>query len=100
MAKERICVLEKLEGKTWIPLSSLHAEVNKASGKEYLDAGALQSQMQMVFTVRFCALIADIKHNTQLYRIKSDGGTYKVVDYDDFKALHNRVRLLGVSYRG
>ncbi len=100
MARNQICVLEKLEGKTWVPMASLHAEVNKASGKEYLDAGAMQSQLQMVFSVRFCALVADIRLNTQYYRIRYDGGIYKIVDYDDFKEHHRNVKLLGVSYRG
>jgi len=100
MRRNHIVELQKLEGKEWKPVGKLHAGVNKATGKEFVDAGAVQSQLQMVFDVRYCELIKDIRLNTQYYRIKYDGGIFKIVDYDDYMERHRNVRLLGVSYRG
>ena len=100
MVRNHIIELQKLENNQWNTVGKLHAGVNKSDGKEYLDGGAMQSQLQMVFDVRYCALIRDIRLNTQCYRILYDGGIYKVADYDDYKEQHRSVRLLGVSYRG
>ena len=100
MSRNHIIELQRLEGKDWISLGKFHADVNKASGKEYLDGGAVQSQLKMVFDVRYCEKIREIRLNTQYYRILYYGGIYKVADYDDFKERHRNVRLLGVSYRG
>ncbi len=100
MNRNHIIELQRLEGKQWVSVGKFHAGVNKASGKEHLDGGAVQSQLQMFFDVRCCEQIKDIRLNTQYYRIVYGGGIYKVVDYDDYMERHRNVRLLGVSYRG
>ncbi len=100
MTRNHIIELQKLEKNQWNSIGKFHAGVNKAAGKEELDGGAVQSQLQMVFDVRCCEQIKDIRLNTQYYRIVYDGGIYKVVDYDDYMERHRNVRLRGVSYRG
>ena len=101
MIRNHIITLQKLdEQKKWVDVMTMHAGVNKASGKEYLDGGAVQSQLKMVFDVRYCPVVADLRLNTQRYRILYNGGIYKVVDFDDYMERHRNVRLLGVSYLG
>lgn len=100
MARNHIIELQKLVDGKWVFDWTLHAKVNKASGKEYLQGGAIQSQLQLVFDVRYCAAVGEIRLNTQQYRILYNGAVYKIVDYDDFMERHRTVRLLGVSYRG
>lgn len=99
MARTHMVELQRLNAvKQWEPIAKLHAGVNKYSGKEYLEGGAIQSQLKLVFDVRYSAMIAAIQLNTQLYRILYNGGRYKIVDYDDFQERHRSVKLLGVSY--
>lgn len=99
--RNHVIELQKLDAAhRWKPVGRYHAAVNKSSGKEYLSAGAVQSQLQLVFSLRYCSEIAAIRLNTQLYRIAYNGGIYKVNDYDDYKEQHRTVRLLGVSYVG
>ena len=100
MRRNHMIELQRLEMGAWVPLAQLHAGVNKASGKEYLDGGAVQSQLQMIFDVRYSPLIEEIRLATQSYRVIYRGGKFKVVDYDDYMERHRGVRLLGVSYRG
>ena len=92
--RNHVIELQKLDAAhRWKPVGRYHAAVNKSSGKEYLSAGAVQSQLQLVFSLRNCSEIAAI-------RIAYNGGIYKVSDYDDYKEQHRTVRLLGVSYVG
>ena len=87
-------------GQGWMPVGRYHSAVNKSGGKEYLQAGAVQSQLQLVFDLRYCEAIAKVRLNTQIYRVIYNGGTYKIADYDDFCEKHRSVKLLGVSYNG
>lgn len=99
--RNHVIELQKLDSANhWSSVGRYHAAVNKSAGKEYLSAGAVQSQLQLVFSLRFCSEISAIRLNTQLYRILYNGGIYKVSDYDDYKEQHRSVRLLGVSYVG
>ena len=101
MKRNHIITLQKLnEQKKWEDVMTMHAGANKYSGKEYLDGGSVQSQLKLVFDVRYCKIVSAIRLNTQLYRIIYGDGIYKIMDYDDFKEQHKTVHLLGVSYRG
>lgn len=101
MIYKRPISIEKLntsteEWENYLPL--LHANVNKnKADNEYLNAGALQSQAQKVFKVRYNPALKAIDGNTQLYRIFYDGRYYNIVDFDDFEQRHQEVRLLGVT---
>ena len=101
MRRNHIVELQKLNDRNqWEPVMTMHAGINKASGKEYLDGGAIQSQLKLVFDIRYCKAVAEMRLNTQRYRIQYEGGFYKVVDFDDYMERHRNVRLLGVSYHG
>lgn len=99
MNYNRIIKIQRMDERgQWKDYHSCHAAINKASGKEYLQAGAIQSQQQLVFTLRYCSAIAKIRLKTQQFRVLYNGATFKVADYDDFKEQHRAVKLLGVSY--
>ena len=101
MIYKRPIAIEKLnigteEWETYLPL--LHANINKKKqDNEYLNAGALQSQAEKVFRIRYNPALKAIDGNTQLYRIVYDNRHYNIVDYDDFEERHKEVRLLGVT---
>lgn len=101
MKRNHIITIQRLENdRRWAEVTKLHAGVNKSSGKEYLQGGAVQAQMQLVLDLRYSALINEMRLNTQRYRITYNGGIYKIVDFDDYMERHRSVRLLGVSYVG
>lgn len=81
----------------WIDLFSLHANVNKSNGSEYLNAGAVQSKANRVFEVRYFNDLEQIQFSTGLYRIVYRGHVYNITDYDDFMEQHKTVKLLGVA---
>ena len=52
--RNHVIELQKLDAaRQWKPVGRYHAAVNKSSGKEYLSAGAVQSQLQLVFSLRY-----------------------------------------------
>lgn len=94
-----IIVLQQQDAnKVWQTVCSLHAAVNRTSGSERLDGGAVQSPMQMDFDVRYSPEVAQIRLATQRYRLLYAGAAYKIVAYDDYMETHRSVRLSGVSY--
>lgn len=94
-----IIVLQQQDAnKAWNTVCSLHAAVNRTSGSERLDGGAVQSPMQMDFDVRYSPEVAQIRLSTQSFRLIYNGAAYKIVAYDDYMEAHRSIRLTGVSY--
>lgn len=93
-------VIEKKDEKTekWTLFGNFHARINKNSGSEHLNAGAVRSQNTRVFEVRYTKMLEEIALNTQLFRVVYRGNTYNITDYDDYLEQHRNVKLLGVSY--
>ena len=101
MRRNHIIALQKMNDlRKWEDVMTMHAGVNRAKGSEALDGGAVQAPMTLNFDVRYCPAVANMRLNTQQYRILYAGGTYKVTEYDDYFERHRSVRLTGVSYRG
>lgn len=83
----------------WETLYNVHASINKAkSNSEYLNAGAIQNKVSLIFEIRYFTKVKDIFHNTQNYRILYENVPYNIIDYDDYMFKHQTVKLLGVSY--
>lgn len=93
-----IVLQQQGNNKAWNTVCLLHAAVNRTSGSERLDGGAVQSPMQMDFDVRYSPEVAQIRLATQRYRLLYAGAAYKIVAYDDYMEAHRSVRLSGVSY--
>lgn len=103
MAKvfDRPIIIQKIDDVTekWSDMYRVHASVNKSKGNdEYLNGGAIQSKINLVFEVRYFSGLKDISFNNQKYRIIFNGVPYDIRDYDDFMLKHKTVKLLGVSY--
>lgn len=99
MVYKRKIYIEKLnDDESWSDYIQVHANINKTRGSEFLSAGAVQSQRQLTFDVRWNEKIKRISYNLQLFRIYYDGAYYNIVDYDDYRETHRAVRLAGVSY--
>ena len=83
----------------WEDVYKVHAAVNKAkANSEYLNAGAIQGKINLIFEVRFFKDLEAISNDMQSYRVVYNGTPYNIIDYDDYKLLHKTVKLLGVSY--
>ena len=63
-----------------------------------MKAGAVQSNVERIFEVRYCPPLKEIEFNTSLYRVVYNGMTYNVTDYDDYMERHINVKLVGLSY--
>ena len=98
---DRPIIIQKINELTedWEDVYKLHAAINKAkANNEYLNAGAIQGKISIVFEVRFFKNLESISNDMQSYRIIYDGTPYNIIDYDDYKFLHKTVKLSGVSY--
>lgn len=82
----------------WEDLLRLHARVNKTKGGTALTAGADQTRATLTFEVRYLKALEDMAYNTQPYRIRYRGRSFKVVDYDDYMEQHRTIRLVGEFY--
>lgn len=82
----------------WADVLHLHARVNKTGGGQALNAGADQYRASLTFEVRYVKELESLAFNTQPYRIKYRGRTFKVVDYDDYMEQHRTVKLVGELY--
>jgi len=82
----------------WIDLYNLHARVNKTSGSEYTNAGAIQSKAVLTFEVRYFKLLENINYDRGSYRIMYRGRAFNITDYDDYMESHTSVKLVGQSY--
>lgn len=82
----------------WSDLWKLHARVNKTTGSEFVEGGAVQSQSTKTFEVRYFEGIDVLDYNRGYYRIVYNGHLFNIDDYDDYMESHQVVKLKGVSY--
>lgn len=102
MRYDKPILIQRLnDAEVWEDAFFVHADVNKNNRSfdtEYLNAGAIQSKKQLVFTVRYFKALEDIDFDRGGYRIIYRDHYYNIVDYDDFKETHTDIKLTGVSY--
>lgn len=100
MTYDKPITIEKIDEttETWAPLWSLHARVNKTTGSEFVEGGAIQSQATKTFELRYFSGLEDVDFNRGLYRIIYRGYKFNIVDYDDYLEKHQVVKLKAVSY--
>lgn len=100
MTFDKPIIIQKIDDVTeqWSNLWSLHARVNKTTGSEFVEGGAIQSQATKTFEVRYFQDIEDVDYNRGLYRLIYRDHTFNIVDYDDYMESHQVVKLKAVSY--
>lgn len=85
----------------WSDFLALHAlQINRTGGGESFAAGAGQYHPRLTFTVRWCRALEDIRYSPQTYRIRYDGQSWNITDYDDFMEQKRSVKLVGEAYGG
>lgn len=100
MTFDKPITIQKIDEKTelWADMWALHARVNKTTGSEFVEGGAIQSQATKTFELRYFAGLEDVDYNRGLYRIIYRGQTFNIVDYDDYMESHQVVKIKAVSY--
>lgn len=100
MTYDKPITIQKLDDATehWSDFWNLHARVNKSTGSEFVEGGAVQSQSTKTFEVRYFDGIEEIDTSRGLFRIIYRGVTYNIEDYDDYMETHKTVKLRAVSY--
>lgn len=78
---------------SWAAYHTCRARANKASGGE-TDEGAQPVSLEtLVFTVRYCSMLADLDRIS--YRISFNGMVYDITDIDDFMFRHETLKITG-----
>ena len=97
MVFDKPIIIEKMDEETecYYEFATLKARINKSKGSEYMDAGAIQLNQELVFTTRYFSKLKEIYLNTQLYRIIFDGAKYDIIDYDNFMLENKTIKLTG-----
>lgn len=98
---DRPIAIQKINELTedWDDVFKIHAAINKAkANSEYVNAGAIQGKVSLVFEVRYFKDLEVIAFDMSRYRILYNGISYNINDYDDYQLQHKTVKLLGVSY--
>ena len=88
-----------LENETWIDYYSTHAEINKASGNEYVNAGTNISSSTYKFKTRFCNEIDALQFDTELFRIIYKDKCLDIKNVDNFKEENHTVTIFA-EYNG
>lgn len=93
----KLIVIQKLNNDTekWADYYPTHANVNKASGKEYYNARTDISSSTMIFSVRYCKELKDIMYNTDSYRVLFENRHFDIKNVDDYKLEHNELNIVG-----
>lgn len=89
--------IEKLNTETeeWEKYFSGYAEVNKASGREYFNAGTNITQNTFNFVTHYMNKLNDIRFNTSQYRIIYESKVFDIINVDDPKERHTKITLVG-----
>ena len=73
----------------------VHANINKASGKEYFNARTEISGSTFNFKVRYCEALKDLIFNTEIYRIIYENKVFNIKNADDYQLNHNELAIVG-----
>lgn len=60
----------------------IHANINKASGKEYFNASTNISASTYNFKIRYCEKLKELLFNTEIYRVVYENRCYDIKNID------------------
>lgn len=97
MVLNKIISIQRLDNdaEVWSNYFTTHAQINKASGKEYFNASTNITASTYNFKVRYCNALEDIMFNTSLYRIVYDNRIFDIVNVDNFMLKNHELTLVG-----
>lgn len=93
-----IMIQQLTDGEHWEDFFSCRAYVNALYGSEYWAARAAGCEDTVVFTVRYCRKIAQVRATG--FRILYRGDEYKIQNVDNPQMSNTYVKLKGVQHRG
>lgn len=85
-----------VETAAWQTYHTCRAYINGLSGSEYWAAKAQQAENTVVFEVRYCAALKDIK--PQEYQVLYDGHVYDIQYVDNFQFLNETLKIKAVRH--
>lgn len=90
-------IIQKLNKETeiWEDYYETHAEINKASGKEYYNASTNISASTYNFLLRYCLKLEDVQYNTSSYRIMYNNKIFDIVNVDNKNLKNHELTLVG-----
>ena len=93
----RPILIQKLDNETeiWSDYYSTHAEINKASGKEYFNASTNVSASTYNFTTRYCALLEDVQCNTSSCRVVYKNKVFDILNVDNKNLKNHELIIVG-----
>lgn len=94
-------LIQKLDEDTekWNDYYSTHANVNKASGKEYFNASTNISASTYNFKVRYCEKLKELLFNTEIYRVVYENRCYDIKNIDRYAESKTELTIIG-DYNG
>lgn len=69
----------------WTEYFKCKSHVQTISSNENISSGAVQSNTETMFVVRYCKATSQIEFNTQCYRIKFRGAVFDITSCDNDK---------------
>lgn len=96
MAINKLIKIQKLntEQEVWEDYYPCYAEVNKANGKEYFNAGTNISENTYNFKVRYIRKLEEIFFNTSQFRILYKGHSFDIKKADDKQEKRIKITLV------
>lgn len=90
-------IIQKLNDDTeiWEEYYTTHAEINKASGKEYFNASTNITSSTYNFKTRYCELLEDVQYNTTLYRIVYRNRVFDIKNIDNKNLKNHELTIVG-----
>lgn len=94
-------LIQKLDVDTekWGDYYPTHANINKASGKEYFNVSSNISSSTYNFKVRYCEKLKELLFNTEIYRVVYESRCYDIKNADRYGESKTELTIIG-DYNG
>lgn len=79
----------------WEDYYSTHAEINKASGKEYFNASTNITSATYNFTTRYCEKLEDVQYETAYYRVIYRNRVFDIKNVDNKNLKNHEITIVG-----
>ncbi len=102
MARDKSIIIEKLnlETEEWETYYKAYAEINKTSGKEYVNIKAVISKNTLNFDIIYNKKLENLIFESENYRIKWKNRFFNIINVDDYKMRHIKLLIIGESVNG
>lgn len=88
-----------LDTEVWEEFYTTHANINKASGKEYFNARTDITSNTFNFSVRYSSKLEDVMYNTEIYRVVYKDKCFDIKNVDNFMLRNHELIIVGEMSR-